>query len=129
VVSGAAQAKKKKRLTFFCTRQVFRCHSTPAGEKHVMNMNIKTFKYALYISLAYILIVGFLGFGIRDDYLLLTFPSWPIIINCFEGCGYLMVIALILNGIIIGAIVFFILHGYVSFYSSIKQSINDNQEK
>jgi hypothetical protein len=92
-----------------------------------MNMNIKPFKYALFISLAYILIVGFLGFGIRDDYLLLTFPSWPIIINCFEGCGYLMVIALVLNGIIIGALVFFILHGYASFFSSIKQSINDNK--
>jgi hypothetical protein len=94
-----------------------------------MNMSIKPFKYALYISLAYILIVGFLGFGIRDDFLVLTFPSWPIIINCFEGCGYLMVIALILNGIFIGALVFFILHGYVSFYSSIKQSINENKLK
>ena len=74
----------------------------------------KFVKYALLVCVAYIFVVGYLGFGIRDDYFALTFPSWPFLINCFENCGYKILIALFANGILVGMLAFFIMCG-VSF--------------
>ncbi len=62
--------------------------------------------YAFIFCIAYIIVVGFLGFAIRDDFLALTFPSWPFLINCAENCGYKMVIALFANGILVGMLAF-----------------------
>jgi Zn-dependent membrane protease YugP len=53
--------------------------------------------------------VAFLGFAIRDDFLALTFPSWPFLINCAENCGYKMVIALFANGILVGTLAFVVM--------------------
>ena len=66
----------------------------------------KSITYALIVSIVYIIVVGYLGFAVRDDFFVLTFPSWPFLINCFENCGYKMLIALCANGIIIGLLTF-----------------------
>jgi hypothetical protein len=60
----------------------------------------KFITYAFIVCIAYIIVIGYLGFVIRDDFLALTFHSWPFLINCFEDCGYKMVIALFANGIL-----------------------------
>ena len=67
------------------------------------------------MSSIYIYIIGFLGFLVKDDYFILTFPSWPFLINCFEGCGYKIVIALVSNGILVGGII----QGFVSLLSCV----------
>ena len=79
---------------------------------HVMFRKFIT--YAFIVCIAYIIVIGYLGFVIRDDFLALTFPSWPLLINCFEGCGYKMVIALFANGILVGLIALMFM-GIVSF--------------
>jgi hypothetical protein len=57
-------------------------------------------------AISYLLIVFLLGFGIRDDFFMLAFPSWPFLIGCFENCGHRLIItATILNGIFLGLIV------------------------
>lgn len=56
------------------------------------------------IVLVYIVSVGWLGFFIKDDYLVWTFPSWPLLTFCFDRCGSRMILALLFNGILIGAI-------------------------
>jgi len=66
----------------------------------------KSITYALIVSIVYIIVVGYLGFAVRDDFFVLTFPSWPFLINCFENCGYKMLIALCANGIILGLLTF-----------------------
>ena len=74
----------------------------------------KFITYAFIVCIAYIIVVGFLGFAIRDDFLALTFPSWPFLINCAENCGYKMVIALFANGILVGTLAFIVM-SIVSF--------------
>ncbi len=72
----------------------------------------------------YIVILGYLGFAIRDDYLLLTFPSWPFLIGCAMNCGVLrMEIALVANGILVGAV----LQG-ISVLFSRRRSGSDDRE-
>lgn len=66
----------------------------------------KSITYALIVAIVYLIVVGYLGFFVRDDFFVLTFPSWPFLINCFENCGYKMLIALCANGIIIGLLTF-----------------------
>lgn len=65
--------------------------------------------YAVIFCIAYIVVVGYLGFAIRDDFLALTFPSWPFLINCAENCGNKMVIALFTNGILVGMLAFVVM--------------------
>jgi len=62
----------------------------------------KTIVSASIVCIVYIIVVGYLGLAVRDDYFALTFPSWPFLINCFENCGYKMLIALCANGILVG---------------------------
>jgi len=62
--------------------------------------------YAFLVSIIYIVVVAYLGFVIRDDFFALTFPSWPFLINCFENCGYKIVIALFTNGLLVGILAF-----------------------
>jgi hypothetical protein len=69
----------------------------------------KIIKCAFIVCTVYIIVVGFLGFAIRDDFLVLTFPSWPFLINCAENCGYKMVIALFANGILVGTLAFVVI--------------------
>ena len=45
----------------------------------------------------------------RDDFFVLTFPSWPFLINCFENCGYKVLIALCANGILLGIMTFVVI--------------------
>ena len=65
--------------------------------------------YASIICIVYIIVIGYLGFCVRDDFFVLTFPSWPFLINCFENCGYKILIALFANGIIVGALTFVVI--------------------
>lgn len=66
----------------------------------------KTIAYAFVVCIVYIIVVGYLGLAVRDDFFALTFPSWPFLINCFENCGYKMLIALCANGILVGIVTF-----------------------
>ena len=66
----------------------------------------KSLTFASIVSILYIIIVGYLGLAVRDDYFALTFPSWPFLINCFENCGYKIFIALCANGILVGLVTF-----------------------
>lgn len=66
---------------------------------------MKKYKIPLITASMYIVIILLLGFGVKDDYFVWTFPSWPFFIDCFENCGVTrMLIATVLNGIIIGLI-------------------------
>ena len=69
----------------------------------------KKITYAFIVCIVYIIVVGFLGLCVRDDFFVLTFPSWPFLINCFENCGYKMLIALFANGIIVWALTFVVI--------------------
>ena len=69
----------------------------------------KSLTYACIICVVYIIVVGYLGLAVRDDFFVLTFPSWPFLINCAENCGHKMLIALCINGIIIGFLTFTII--------------------
>ena len=85
----------------------------------------KSITYACIISVVYIIVVGYLGFAVRDDFFVLTFPSWPFLINCLENCGHKMLIALCLNGIIIGFLTFTIISialGTVAFTRKLDRS-------
>lgn len=66
----------------------------------------KTITFAFIVCIVYIIVVGYLGLAVRDDYFALTFPSWPFLINCFENCGYKIFIALCANGILVGIVTF-----------------------
>jgi len=66
----------------------------------------KTIASAFVVCIIYIIVVGYLGLAVRDDYFALTFPSWPFLINCFENCGYKIFIALCANGILVGIVAF-----------------------
>ena len=66
----------------------------------------KSIRYAFVVCIVYIIVIGYLGFFVRDDFFALTFPSWPFLINCFENCGYKILIALFANGILIWALSF-----------------------
>jgi hypothetical protein len=69
----------------------------------------KSIRYAFLICVVYLIVVGYLGFFVRDDFFALTFPSWPFLINCFENCGYKMLVALFANGILVWALTFIII--------------------
>ena len=69
----------------------------------------KLIRYAFVVCILYILVVGYLGIFVRDDFFALTFPSWPFLINCFEDCGYKIFLALFANGILVGALSFVVL--------------------
>ncbi len=56
-------------------------------------------------ALIYIYVLGYLGFFVSDDYLVLTFPSWPFLIMCGMDCGRKMLIALVSNGILVGGVI------------------------
>jgi hypothetical protein len=77
------------------------------------------------VSSIYIYIIGLLGFLVKDDYFILTFPSWPFLINCFEGCGYRIVIALVSNGILVGGII----QGFASLLSRLLVRKKGDKEK
>ena len=77
------------------------------------------------MSSIYIYIIGLLGFLVKDDYFILTFPSWPFLINCFEGCGYRIVIALVSNGILVGGII----QGFASLLSRLLVRKKGDKEK
>lgn len=79
--------------------------------------------YAFIVCIVYIAVVGYLGFGIRDDFLALTFPSWPFLINCAENCGYKMVLALFANGILVGMLAF-VFMGVMSFSIMVIRKLN-----
>lgn len=105
------------------------CIALVAAKLRAMNMKKRIFKYSLYVSITYIFIVGYLGFAIRDDYFMLTFPSWPFFIFCVENCGYLMIFALILNGLLVGIITFFILYIFSLIFFPSKHSVNMDEQK
>lgn len=63
----------------------------------------------MVVSIFYIIVVGYLGVFVRDDFFALTFPSWPFLINCFENCGYKIFVALCANGILVWALSFFVI--------------------
>ena len=91
----------------------------------------KNIKYAGIVCIVYIIAVGFLGFAVRDDFLALTFPSWPLLINCSENCGYKMIIALLANGMLVGALAFAVF-SIVFFFLSLagkrgRSVINNNK--
>ena len=69
----------------------------------------KNIIYAFIVSIVYLIVVGYLGLAVRDDFFVLTFPSWPFLINCSENCGNKMLIALCANSIIIGVLIFAII--------------------
>jgi hypothetical protein len=75
-------------------------------EKHILR---KTITSASVVCIVYIIVVGYLGLAVRDDYFALTFPSWPFLINCFENCGYKVLIALCANGILLGIMTFVVI--------------------
>jgi hypothetical protein len=75
----------------------------------------KIIRYAFVLCIAYIIVVGYLGFFVRDDFFALTFPSWPFLINCFENCGYKMLIALFANGILVWALSFVVIR--IAFFT------------
>jgi hypothetical protein len=72
-------------------------------------MSKKSIRYAFVVCIVYIIVVGYLGFFVRDDFFALTFPSWPFLINCVEHCGYKMLIALFANGILVWALSFIVI--------------------
>ena len=84
-------------------------------------MSKKNIKYAFIVSIVYIIVIGFLGFAVRDDFFALTFPSWPILINCFENCGYKIIIALFANGILIGVLSFVVINVVRFFFMLIRK--------
>jgi hypothetical protein len=61
----------------------------------------KSIRYAFVVCIVYLIVVGYLGVFVRDDFFALTFPSWPFLINCFKHCGYKISIALFANGILV----------------------------
>ena len=69
----------------------------------------------MVVSIFYIIVVGYLGVFVRDDFFALTFPSWPFLINCFENCGYKIFVALCANGILVWALSFFVIS--IAFYA------------
>ena len=85
----------------------------------------KLIRYAFVVCILYILVVGYLGIFVRDDFFALTFPSWPFLINCFENCGYKIFIALFANGILMGALAFVVigiaLYAFVSTRNMLKR--------
>ncbi len=81
----------------------------------------KTTTYAFVVCIVYIIVVGYLGLAVRDDFFALTFPSWPFLINCFENCGYKMLIALCANGILVGIVTFGVIGVVLYTLKSIKK--------
>ena len=81
----------------------------------------KTITSAFIVCIVYIIVVGYLGLAVRDDYFALTFPSWPFFINCFENCGYKIFIALCANGILIGIVTFCVIGIVLYTVKSIKK--------
>lgn len=81
----------------------------------------KTIAYAFVVCIVYIIVVGYLGLAVRDDFFALTFPSWPFLINCFENCGYKMLIALCADGILVGIVTFGVIGVVLYTLKSIKK--------
>jgi hypothetical protein len=77
----------------------------------------KSIRYAFVVCILYIIVVGYLGIFVRDDFFALTFPSWPFLINCFEGCGYKIFIALFANGILVWALTFIVIIIVLSIFT------------
>ncbi|MDP2709430.1 MAG: hypothetical protein Q8O93_05330 [bacterium] len=70
---------------------------------------MKKYRIPLLITVIYIVIVLSLGFGIKDDYFMWTFPSWPILVGCTEDCSELrMVMATVINGALLGLAYIFV---------------------
>lgn len=69
----------------------------------------RSIRYAFVVCIVYIVVTGYLGVFVRDDFFALTFPSWSFLINCFENCGYKIFIALCANGILVWALSFFVI--------------------
>lgn len=88
----------------------------------------KSIFFAFVFCVVYIIVIGYLGFFVRDDFFALTFPSWPFLINCFENCGYKILIALFANGILVGALTFVVigiaLYTFVSTRKILKRKGN-----
>jgi len=81
----------------------------------------KTITSAFVVSILYLIVVGYLGLAVRDDFFALTFPSWPFLINCFENCGYKMLVALCANGILVGIVTFGVIGVVLYTLKSIKK--------
>ena len=77
----------------------------------------KSIRYAFVVCVVYIIVVGYLGIFVRDDYFALTFPSWPFLINCLEDCGYKIFIALFANGVLVWALSFAIISIVLSIFT------------
>lgn len=84
-------------------------------------------KYALLLSITYIVVVGFLIYVTDGGFVLLTFPSWPFLTVCFTKLGFEeALIMLLTNGILVGAFSF-VAFGGVSSMRKGRRDRNANE--